>query len=48
MKGPVLVETTQARHQKRLGVGVNGPLGPATLDTAKEVELCIPSTPSLP
>jgi len=37
-----------AKHTKRLGVGVNGPLGTATLDTAKEVELCIPSTASLP
>ncbi len=38
----------QPKHQKRLGVAINGPLGPATLDTNKEVELCIPSTASLP
>lgn len=36
------------KHQKRLGVSVNGPLGPAILDTAKEVELCIPATATLP
>jgi hypothetical protein len=27
---------------------INGPLGPTTLDTAKEIELCIPSTAVLP
>lgn len=38
----------QPKHAKQLGVAINGPLGPATLDTAKEVELCIPSTAVLP
>lgn len=38
----------QPKHVKQLGVAINGPLGPATLDTAKEVELCIPSTAALP
>jgi len=38
----------QPKHEKRLGVAINGPLGPATLDTAKEVELCLPSTAVLP
>ncbi len=38
----------QLKHQKRLGIAVNGPLGPATLDTAKEVELCMPATAVLP
>ena len=38
----------QPKHQKRLGVAINGPLGPATLDTSKEAELCIPATASLP
>ena len=38
----------QPKHQKRLGIAVNGPLGPATLDTAKEVELCVPATVVLP
>lgn len=36
------------KHQKRIGVPVNGPLGPATLDTSKEVELCVPATATLP
>ncbi len=38
----------QPKHQKRVGVALNGPLGPATVDTNKEVELCIPSTAVLP
>ncbi len=38
----------QPKHAKRLGVAINGPLGPTTLDTAKEVELCIPSTAVFP
>jgi hypothetical protein len=38
----------QPKHEKRRGVLIDGPLGPATLDTAKEVELCIPSTAVLP
>lgn len=38
----------QAKHPKRLGVQAIGPLGGATLDTAMEVELCIPSTATLP
>jgi hypothetical protein len=42
------IEPKPAKHQKQLGVATNGPLGPATLDTAKEVELCIPSTAALP
>jgi len=29
-------------------VQINGPLGAAKLDTTKEVELCIPSTATLP
>jgi hypothetical protein len=36
------------KHQKRLGVAINGALGPATLDTAKEAELCLPATVALP
>jgi hypothetical protein len=36
------------KHQKRIAVQINGPLGAATLDTTKEVELCIPSTATLP
>jgi hypothetical protein len=39
---------SQPKHEKRLGIAVNGPLGPATLDTNKEVELCVPSTTTLP
>ena len=35
-----------AKHQKRVGVQVNSQLGPGTLDTAKELELCIPSSVS--
>jgi len=42
------IEPKPAKHQKQLGVAITGPLGAATLDTAKEVELCIPSTASLP
>jgi hypothetical protein len=38
----------QPKHQKRTGVQINGPLGAAALDTAKEVELCIPSSATLP
>jgi hypothetical protein len=38
----------QPKHQKRVAVHVNGPLGTATLDTANEVELCIPSLTTLP
>ncbi len=37
-----------AKHQPQTGVLVNGQLGPATLDTKKELELCIPSTAALP
>ena len=36
------------KHQKRVAVHVNGPLSTATLDTAKEVEFCIPSITTLP
>ncbi len=39
---------TPPKHQPRLAVHIDGPLGAATLDTAKEVELCIPSTATLP
>jgi hypothetical protein len=42
------VIAVQTKHQKRLGVQLAGPLASATLDTAKEVELCIRSTASLP
>ena len=38
----------QPKHAQRLGVALNGPLGSAVLDTAKEAELCIPSTAVLP
>jgi hypothetical protein len=34
----------QPKHQKRNGMLMNGQLGPATLDTAKELELCVPLT----
>jgi hypothetical protein len=38
----------QPKHQKRTGVQVNGPLGAATLTTAKEIEPPIPSTATRP
>lgn len=37
----------QPKHQTRTGVQINGPLGAATLDTAKKIELCIPSIATL-
>jgi hypothetical protein len=46
-KGTTIVPP-QPKHQKRTGVHVNGQLGASTLDTAKELELCIPSTATLP
>lgn len=36
-----------AKHEKRLGVLMNGQLGAATIDTAKELELCVPLTETL-
>ena len=36
------------KHAKQLRVQINGPLGAATVDTAKEVEVCLPSTAALP
>jgi len=38
----------QPKHQKRTGVHVDGQLGAAMVDTKKELELCIPSTTTLP
>jgi fibro-slime domain-containing protein len=34
----------QAKHQQRVGVFVNNQFGPGRVDTAREEELCIPST----
>jgi len=36
------------KHQKQLGLQIRSQLGPGVLDTAKELELCIPSTVSPP
>ncbi len=38
----------QAKHQKQPGLLVNGQLGPSTLDSAKELEICVPQTVELP
>ena len=38
----------QAKHEKQLGVLTNGQLGAATLDTAKELEICVPAAVELP
>jgi hypothetical protein len=36
------------KHRPRLGLQISSQLGAVVLDTAKEVELCIPSTVSPP
>lgn len=36
-----------AKHEKRIGVLMNGQLGAATIGTAKELELCVPLTATL-
>jgi hypothetical protein len=46
-KGTKIVPA-QAKHQKQLGVLTNGQFGASTLDTAKELEVCVPATVELP
>jgi hypothetical protein len=38
----------QAKHVKQLAVPITGQLGSATLDTAKELEVCVPQPIALP
>lgn len=46
-KGAKLVPP-QAKHVKQLAVPIAGQLGSATLDTAKELEVCVPQPVELP
>lgn len=46
-KGTKLVPP-QAKHVKQLAVPITGQLGSATLDTAKELEVCVPQQVELP
>jgi len=38
----------QAKHVKQLAVPVTGQFGSATVDTAKELEVCVPQPVELP
>jgi len=42
------INPAPAKHQKRLGLHIASQLGAGTLDTVKELELCIPSTVTAP
>ena len=37
-----------AKHQKQIGFQINGQFGAATLDSAKELEICVPQATELP
>jgi hypothetical protein len=39
---------SQPKHVQQLGVPITGQLGSATLDTAKELEICVPQSVALP